>query len=207
MFALSELTEYSCIYQDDQHDWGIEASRMKDTYRNAAFCIAATHAADSTVGLFHDRDDRGVRPVDVHIDWSNPRAVNGASMRQSDMLPIGLYSIVCEHLDEHRLVDDAPLNQRAWYVGLLIFEHLTVAWPIPRQQKWCPVYGKICVASTLPYHIFLHRALYVQIIVANQTGAVRDNSPPISIALTKFAKSNNTSTFSWTSQHVLTPGL
>lgn len=124
IFILSELTDYSCIYQDDRHDWGIEASRMKDTYRNAAFCIAATHAADSTVGLFHDRDDRGVRPVDVHIDWPNPRAMNGASMQQSDMLPVGLYSIVCEHLDEHRLVDDAPLNQRAWYVGLPFFSNI-----------------------------------------------------------------------------------
>ncbi|OAL00740.1 HET-domain-containing protein [Phaeosphaeriaceae sp. SRC1lsM3a] len=104
-----------CIYQDDEHDWGFEASRMKDIYRNAAFCIAATHATDSTVGLFHERDDRAVHPLNVDISWSNPRAMMGALMHPSQMLPTGPYSVVCEHLNEEWLIDDAPLNQRAWH--------------------------------------------------------------------------------------------
>ncbi|KAH7401041.1 heterokaryon incompatibility protein-domain-containing protein, partial [Phaeosphaeria sp. MPI-PUGE-AT-0046c] len=103
-----------CIYQDDKYDWGMEASRMKDIYRNAAFCIAATHAADSTAGLFHERDNRAVCPLDIDISWQNPRAMNGASMQEFQMLPTGLYSVVCEHLNEIWLIDDAPLNQRAW---------------------------------------------------------------------------------------------
>jgi hypothetical protein len=59
-----------CIYQDNRKDWEIEASRMKDVYRNAAFCIAATAAKDGNHGLFYERDPRSVHPVKINMSWS-----------------------------------------------------------------------------------------------------------------------------------------
>lgn len=76
---------------------------------------------------------------------------------------------------------------------------------MPCQQEWCLVYGETLVASTLPYYVFTHRALYVQILIADQTCVVRDEPPTISTVLAKLAKSNTTGTFQRISKHVLTP--
>ena len=51
-----------CIIQDSPEDWEYESSRMWDTYRNAAFTIAAQHATSSAGGCFVQRDESLPRP-------------------------------------------------------------------------------------------------------------------------------------------------
>ncbi|KAG4433188.1 hypothetical protein IFR05_011323 [Cadophora sp. M221] len=41
-----------CIIQDDEEDWERESSKMADVYQNSYITIAATCAADSSVGMF-----------------------------------------------------------------------------------------------------------------------------------------------------------
>ncbi|MCJ1318297.1 hypothetical protein MMC15_003625 [Xylographa vitiligo] len=40
-----------CIVQDDQSDWANEAAKMGDIYENAMFVIAASSAADASIGI------------------------------------------------------------------------------------------------------------------------------------------------------------
>jgi hypothetical protein len=82
---------------------------MKDIYRNAVFCIAATAAPNSNTGLFHDRDPRVVCPIRVELSLPFVRALSGSS----PVLSCGLYSLQGQPTISH-LVDDAPLNTRAW---------------------------------------------------------------------------------------------
>jgi hypothetical protein len=57
------VTQSRCIIQDDPKDWNRESSRMRDVYRNATFCIAATAAEHGGVGLFFDRDIQVLTPI------------------------------------------------------------------------------------------------------------------------------------------------
>ncbi|ORY11308.1 heterokaryon incompatibility protein-domain-containing protein [Clohesyomyces aquaticus] len=91
-----------CIFQDDPDDWRRESSRMRDVYRNAAFCIAATAAKNGDVGLFFDRDPQLFGPIPMDLTW--PEYEHKDSLRQCNF-PL---------LDDPWHIDAAPLNKRAW---------------------------------------------------------------------------------------------
>jgi hypothetical protein len=112
------LTRWRCIYQDDREDWETEAGRMKDVYKNAAFCIAATAARDGNDGLFYERDPRGVHPVKIDMSWSVVRHLqvsNDTTGRSAlPTRPTGSYLVGCHYFDTDKVVWDTPLNKRGW---------------------------------------------------------------------------------------------
>ncbi|PVH97419.1 HET-domain-containing protein [Periconia macrospinosa] len=98
-----------CIYQDDLHDWAIEASRMQAVYSNAACTIAATASRSSDQGLFFDRDPWLVRPRRFRATW------HADVYRESypELPPAGEFW--CDHnMLWHQRIEYAPLNQRGW---------------------------------------------------------------------------------------------
>lgn len=101
-----------CIIQDDAHDWNIEAGRMRDVYRNAAFCIAATAAADGTVGLFCQRKPNSLRPVKIELLW--PEAHSELTMSSVKPPTTGIYAIGCHYFYPSWDLDATVLNRRAW---------------------------------------------------------------------------------------------
>jgi hypothetical protein len=106
--ALHALTASRCIFQDNLEDWATEANRMRDVYSKAAFCIAATAAPSSEVGLFFDRDTMKLTPsVLAEATWSNPQ-------EGSDWPIPGSYLFRHEPPNPIFAIDHAPLNQRAW---------------------------------------------------------------------------------------------
>jgi hypothetical protein len=83
---------------------------MKDVYRNAAFCIAATAARDGNDGLFYERDPRGVHPLKIDLSWSKDRT-DEITLRTP---PTGLYLVGCPCFNIDSVIQDAPLNKRGW---------------------------------------------------------------------------------------------
>ena len=105
--ASQSLITYRCIFQDDLRDWAAEASRMRDVYSKAEFCVAATAAKSGDVGLFFDRDIEQLTLVMVEATWS----------RRHDLSPWpspGLYLFGFHQIAPLTAIDSAPLNQRAW---------------------------------------------------------------------------------------------
>ncbi|CAI9634103.1 unnamed protein product [Alternaria burnsii] len=96
-----------CIFQDDLHDWAAEASRMRNIYSKADFCIAATAAESGDVGLFFDRDSELLTPVMVEATWSSKGDL-------FDWPRPGSYLFGFHRVSARTEVDPAPLNQRAW---------------------------------------------------------------------------------------------
>jgi hypothetical protein len=109
-FTLHLLTTDRCIFQDDLHDWAAEASRMRDVYSNAEFCIAATDAESGNVGLFFDRDVEQLTPVIVETTWSNKDDTSDPSKWPRP----GSYMFGFYNINPYEAIDEAPLNQRAW---------------------------------------------------------------------------------------------
>ncbi|KAH7068366.1 heterokaryon incompatibility protein-domain-containing protein [Paraphoma chrysanthemicola] len=105
-----------CIYQDSVDDWQAEAGHMSDIYGRAACCIAATASTDSDSGLFRYRTSY---PPLVGCD-SFPRPPFKISVERpkapalEDMPPPGMYWCSIWWPDKYELIDDAPLNRRAW---------------------------------------------------------------------------------------------
>ncbi|KAH7083077.1 heterokaryon incompatibility protein-domain-containing protein [Paraphoma chrysanthemicola] len=93
-----------CIFQDDLHDWHIEAGSMKDVYGNAACCIGATAAHDSDTGLFFDRSPRSHEPCIVEATWTENK----------ELPPPGTYWCSFSCISSEEAIDAAPLNRRAW---------------------------------------------------------------------------------------------
>ncbi|KAH7077961.1 heterokaryon incompatibility protein-domain-containing protein [Paraphoma chrysanthemicola] len=106
-----------CIFQDDGDDWATEASCMKDIYRNAAFCIAATAAINGDVGLFFERDPRALNPVKINLTWTEGGAStlnNSAEQKEANIKLPQTYWIGCHWFSPHSSIDRAPLNTRGW---------------------------------------------------------------------------------------------
>jgi hypothetical protein len=91
-----------CIIQDSPEDWAFESARMGDVYKHAICNIAATAAADGSVGCFFERNAILAQPLRVRIE-----SFKGLYS------PTNLYDIVPQDFWSHE-VADAPLNQRAW---------------------------------------------------------------------------------------------
>jgi hypothetical protein len=94
-----------CIIQDDPSDWASEASQMHMVYTNSYCNISASHAENSTKGLFRDRNSRAVCSTEVHI---SPRRnyYTTENARQAHVLTNR--SIIWDSI-EH-----CPLNKRGW---------------------------------------------------------------------------------------------
>ncbi|KAH7394716.1 heterokaryon incompatibility protein-domain-containing protein [Pyrenochaeta sp. MPI-SDFR-AT-0127] len=84
-----------CIIQDDPNDWAIESKRMEAVFSNAYCTIAASSAADSTVGFLRRRQLRQYIEV-----------ANSAQGR--------IY--ICEAIDDDFFhdVEESLLSRRAW---------------------------------------------------------------------------------------------
>lgn len=100
-----------CIFQDNEADWSIEASRMGDIYSRSACTIAATAAEDSSGGLFSKRTPSFLRPRRIETTWTpNPNA----NKNKKFALPqAGIYWCDTRELWT-RAIERAPLNSRAW---------------------------------------------------------------------------------------------
>lgn len=59
-----------CIIQDSVADWQRESASMKQMYRNAISCLAATGAQDSTQGLYLARDGPQA-PHQITSSWTD----------------------------------------------------------------------------------------------------------------------------------------
>ncbi|KAF1844378.1 HET-domain-containing protein [Cucurbitaria berberidis CBS 394.84] len=102
-----------CIFQDDVdgRDWAFEAGRMKDTYKRAAFCIAATAAENGNAGLFYERDLRALTPIKINFE---PGLSSSYATTCGSRSPLaGPYWIGCEQ-STRVAIDSACLNRRAW---------------------------------------------------------------------------------------------
>jgi hypothetical protein len=80
---------------------------MREVYKYAAFCIAATASKNCHSGLFVDRDLEDRTPVKVH--FTGPRLAEGAFL-----VPDGDYALITDWISPAYNIDDAPLNRRAW---------------------------------------------------------------------------------------------
>jgi hypothetical protein len=93
-----------CIIQDDPSDWASEASNMHMVYSNSYCNIAASHAEDSTKGLFRDRNPHALCSTEVNICTSSYYTTKKA--RQ-----------VCVLANDDMIADSmdhCPLSKRGW---------------------------------------------------------------------------------------------
>lgn len=102
-----------CIIQDDIADWEKESAVMGQIYEGAVFNIAATWAADGSLGLYHKRDPATVSPPDL-------------GEGNTTLARLRMYT------DD---IEEAPLNTRAWVLqerylapGQLSFTRNQVYW-------------------------------------------------------------------------------
>lgn len=93
-----------CIVQDDASDWAFEASRMHMVYSNSHCNISASHAEDSTEGLFRDRNSRALCSTEVDIGTRNYYTTKTA--RKAHVLTNGCLI--------RNSIDDCPLSKRGW---------------------------------------------------------------------------------------------
>jgi hypothetical protein len=89
-----------CIIQDSKKDWAQEAVLVHKVYRNAYLNIAATNSKNSFEGLFYDREpvSLGEEPVQLST---------GPLSGRYRLIDVGYYT---------HMIDQAPLNRRAWVV-------------------------------------------------------------------------------------------
>ena len=90
-----------CIIQDSTQDWQSEAVTMKDVYKNAILTIAATGAANSTIGCFFERDQT------LNTGFEIPVSRDGKTYEQWICFDMWLWA---------NGVSQAALNKRAWVV-------------------------------------------------------------------------------------------
>lgn len=90
-----------CIVQDSREDWERNAASMWAIYANSYLTIAATASSDGSQGLFRSRHTATLSKGIVEVGAGNEK------------IPAGTYC--CYYDREWRaLIDQAPLNQRAW---------------------------------------------------------------------------------------------
>ena len=89
-----------CIVQDDLEDWKREAMKMAEIYTQSTITIAASSSPDGDGGCFYPRPNGPTAQLLWTIsDGFPPEKVSFRSHQQGSF---------------YSLVDDAPLNQRAW---------------------------------------------------------------------------------------------
>jgi hypothetical protein len=93
-----------CIIQDNPSDWASEASQMHMVYSNSHCNISASHAEDSTKGLFRDRSPHALCSTGVHICTSNYDTTK--KTRQ-------VYVLANDYIIVNNM-DSCPLSKRGW---------------------------------------------------------------------------------------------
>ncbi len=91
-----------CIIQDSVEDWRKESAAMRHVYKNARLNIAATGAADSSLGLFVDREPSLISTGLISVGWDGK-------------LPKGDFHFYLRRIWEQG-INRAPLNKRGWVV-------------------------------------------------------------------------------------------
>ena len=95
-----------CIIQWNVEDWKREAGRMEDVFASAYCTIAATSAADSTVGFL-------------------ARNTSTEYARVQDAAGNQVY--ICTHMDDfEKDVEEAELNKRAWVMQERVLAKRTI---------------------------------------------------------------------------------
>ncbi|KAF3006924.1 hypothetical protein E8E13_011266 [Curvularia kusanoi] len=104
-----------CIFQDSEEDWSRESNCMQDVYSRGSFTIAATAAHDGREGLFFDRLNPRMGPVQIEITWradEYPARLD----TESKFLPEAGSYFFGDPTGFIQDIDQAPLNNRAWVV-------------------------------------------------------------------------------------------
>ncbi|KAJ4301915.1 hypothetical protein N0V90_004011 [Kalmusia sp. IMI 367209] len=100
-----------CILQDSEDDQRIEREKIGDIYENALVNIFAASAHDSDGGLFFDREELIVQPLQVKIPWPLYQSYT-ASSQPSLALNAKIYD--CNGLGDWKdIMESGPLNRRA----------------------------------------------------------------------------------------------
>ncbi|KAF8847883.1 HET-domain-containing protein, partial [Acephala macrosclerotiorum] len=101
-----------CIVQDDQQEWRSEAAKMQDTYAGSIITIAATDAADTSIGCYPDSPEANAYTDDLL--W---RIVDGSDAHLLDRV----------HRMDLRLDPlRATLNTRGWILQEMILSNRVV---------------------------------------------------------------------------------
>jgi Heterokaryon incompatibility protein (HET) len=92
-----------CIIQDSKADWRRNAAIMWEIYSNSYLNLSATASRDSSQGLFRKRNPATLSPCAVTVPDGHPQIASG--------------DYICYEDDEwRRLIDNGPVNTRAWVV-------------------------------------------------------------------------------------------
>lgn len=104
-----------CIIQDDLDDWGNEAAKMGDVYRNAYYTIAAASSTDSSGGCLTDE------PLSPMVKVFNIQAepTEGHENARCQM-------VVRPILDRRCPLDTSPLHDRDWVFQEQILSSRTI---------------------------------------------------------------------------------
>ena len=93
-----------CIVQNDKSDWEFEASQMHMVYSNSHCNISASHAEDSTKGLFRDRNPRALCSTEVDICTNNYSTAKKAPQSH----------VVANDYMIWESINASPLSERGW---------------------------------------------------------------------------------------------
>jgi len=129
-FTQKVLTKYDvkylwidslCIIQNSKRDWLEESARMASVYSNAFCNLAATASSDGSGGLFYPRHTNMAHYAVVKLDVpvldepnTGPRKSNAEDC------------IITVADQWERVIQDSPLNQRAWVVQERILSPRTI---------------------------------------------------------------------------------
>jgi hypothetical protein len=116
-----------CILQDDKVDWEVESVQMHKVYRNSYCNFSATAATDSDPGLYFKRDRYQLLENEINLNVEGLRVArdnrsqslckmrteNEKKIAKIDQTPIRR-CIVRDASLWSRIVEDAPVNERAW---------------------------------------------------------------------------------------------
>lgn len=99
-----------CIIQDSTADWEYESSRMGDYYWNSLLSIAAADSADSSQGLFAERDSAALYPCATSFRCGSVRGKAGVPK----IMIVSIPSFV-EHRPYHWIYGHKNvLDRRGW---------------------------------------------------------------------------------------------
>ncbi|KAF2766267.1 HET-domain-containing protein [Teratosphaeria nubilosa] len=127
-----------CIIQDDEEDWRNESVKMYEVYRNS-FCNISVTAEHMNAGLYCDKRDPSLLWED-EVNLNTDGIPKGRDDEKYGKRLPGTEPLVrrCRIQDAffwNRLVDDAPVNRRAWVLQerllaprVLHFCHDQLAW-------------------------------------------------------------------------------
>lgn len=93
-----------CIIQDKPSDWASEASQMGKVYSNALCNISASHAGDSSSGLFHDRKPYVLCDSKISL-CENDKCISDSAHSR--------YLLSCDWLGR-KSITECALNRRGW---------------------------------------------------------------------------------------------